>query len=69
MSAFTAQAILECHYSHNNAFLDEALIQVYIMHTHEECHFEAAAEEHEMLLAQRCICQSYDVERYRQNHD
>ena len=28
MSAFTAQAMLECHYSHNGAFLQEPLIQV-----------------------------------------
>ena len=28
MSGFTAQAMLECHYSHNNAFLQEPLLQV-----------------------------------------
>ena len=28
MSGFTAQALLECHYSHNNAFLREPLLQV-----------------------------------------
>ena len=28
MSGFTAQAVLECHYSHNGAFLQEPLLQV-----------------------------------------
>jgi len=28
MSAFTAQALLECHYSHNHAFLQDPLLQV-----------------------------------------
>jgi len=28
MSAFTAQALLECHYSHNHAFLQSPLLQV-----------------------------------------
>ena len=28
MSGFTAQALLECHYSHNNAFLQTPLLQV-----------------------------------------
>lgn len=28
MSAFTAQSLLECHYSHNDAFLQSPLLQV-----------------------------------------
>ncbi len=28
MSAFTAQALLECHYSHNHAFMQDLLLQV-----------------------------------------
>lgn len=28
MSGFTAQAVLECHYSHHGAFLQEPLLQV-----------------------------------------
>ena len=33
MSGFTSQAILECHYSHNSAFLQEPLLQVLVSAT------------------------------------